>query len=515
MQLINRTVTTLALFVFSLSTSQADIHLPPIFSEGMILQREISNPIWGTAEPGEKIVVRIEDQLKTTTADQDGHWLVKLDPLKTGEPRILTITGKNQIKLKDVLFGDVWLASGQSNMELPMYKTSEVEEEIAAVGKGNPLLRAFKMKVKYSTAPVRDFEGQWEILSDKHLMLKNWSGVAYYFGREIQREEKIPVGILMVYKGSSTAEAWTPESVLKGGSDYSDFMDKDWDKLIEDYKKKNDEQNKAYEEAVKADKNAKKPKQLTNPEPLRPSGLYNGMIAPLVSFGIKGVIWYQGEGNASRAKQYKTLFPAMIKSWRDAWAQGDFPFYFVQLPNYGKANDKPIDGDWPELREAQASTLSVTNTGMAVTIDIGGEPLHPPNKKDVGIRLSKVAEALTYGKKIEYSGPVYEKHEVEGANIRVYFTHAEGLHTKSKSNPEGNDFVKAFAIAGEDQQWKTATAKIDGTSVLVWSDEVKNPVAVRYAWKTNPDVNLYNSAELPAAPFRTDDWEFVKPAPKK
>lgn len=339
----------------------------------------------------------------------------------------------------------------------------------------------------------------------------NFLAVAYYFGRGIHQMVGVPVGLIHTSWGGTPSDAWTRREVLEStGKLYKDRF-KEWADAIEAFPVKNAEyleKRKAWEvtrdylKSIKAEKIPRAPRGPRGPKhPHLPSGLYNGMIAPVIPYAIRGTIWYQGESNAGRAYQYRTLFPLMIQNWRDDWGQGDFPFYFVQLANYKKIKDEPGESNWAELREAQSMTLKLPNTGQAVIIDIGEtDNIHPRNKQDVGRRLARLALADTYGHEITGSGPIYGGMKVKGGKVTLSFDYAEpGLVA-----PEGK--LKGFAVAGKDSQFVWAEAAIEGDKVVVWSDRVKKPVAVRYGWADNPICNLYSKVGLPASPFRTDIW---------
>ena len=495
----------------STGISQADVKLPAIFSSNMVLQQKVSAPVWGWADSGEKITVSINGQTKTTTADKDGNWKIGLDPLKAGGPFKLSVKGNNSLELENVLVGEVWVCSGQSNMGWTLRATNNGEEAIK--NSKNPKIRLITVPRKSMEEPQKDFEGSWVEASPE--TTPNFTAVGYYFGRELNSELNIPIGLINTSYGGTPSEAWTKRGAMDAKSNLKPLLDH-WDELAAKFDPEKaaavyEKQLEKWKVAVKKAKEEKKrlPRRprLNNPRVSqhRPAGLYNAMIAPLVPYAIKGAIWYQGESNSSRAHQYRTIFPNMIENWRADWKQGDFPFYFVQLANFRAIEKDPGDSTWAELREAQSMTLTLPNTGEAVIIDIGeANDIHPKNKTDVGKRLSLWALAKDYGKDIVYSGPRYKSSSKQDGKIVIEFDHAGGgLVAK------GGEALKGFAIAGEDKKFVWADAKINGSTITVSSKGVSNPVAVRYAWADNPICNLYNKEGIPASPFRTDKWKGI------
>ena len=633
------TMTSMALF--------ADVSLPRIFSSHMVLQRNQPIPVWGWAEPGEKITVQLGDEIKTIEADQTGNWKISYGKREAGGPFQMQIIGNNTILFEDILIGDVWLCSGQSNMELPLAITSGAESEIANAN--YPDIRIFTVPNNMAAKPVTDIpSGQWDRCTPT--TIPGFSAVGYYFGKDIYQTQKIPVGLISSNWGGTDIETWISwETILK----HPDFarldtlsmdgsiealMEKsqqaynDWIKSLQedDLGRKNgeaiwaepnfdvsdwktmkvpqlwesaglpgldgvvwfrttfelsdsdtqtdaalslgpiDDSDETFVNGVKVgemwskyntprfysiSKDLLKPglnclvvrvedytgggglwgkdgelyletasgrislagewvyqvgssAETTSPSTPGPNSypalLFNGMIHPLIPYAMTGAIWYQGENNASRAYQYRSLFPMMIDDWRNKW-HSDFPFLFVQLANYMEAQSEPGNSDWAELREAQLMTLSEKKTGMAVIIDIGeAGDIHPRNKKDVGYRLSLPARKLVYGEDLEYSGPIYDSMKIKNGDVILKFHHTgTGLTAKDKYG-----YVKGFAMAGNDQVFHWAKAEIiDQDHVKVLNPGIENPVSVRYGWASNPDdVNLYNREGLPASPFRTDDW---------
>ena len=643
---------------------RAEVRLPAIIGDNMVLQQGVKVRIWGNAKPGEQVVVTFAKKSANTVADAQGRWQVWISPLKASGPSELIVKGDNVLTIKNVLVGEVWLCSGQSNMEWPLINTVGGAETVAQAN--HPEIRLFRVEHQTSGKPLSDVEGHWAVTTPEDAA--NFSAVGYFFGRELYQHLKVPIGLINSSWGGTPAEAWTSHDALVSSPELKPILDKYQSSLnalpqtkeayaraLAQWEEKNlylDAGNKGealgyadpaastagwakmdlpkqFETAgllidgavwfrkevdlpatwsgkdlvlqltpiddhdityfngtkigatgretpnsymvprkyvvpgslVKAGRNViavrvfdsageggfsrggamsigptengdteaislrgvwdyrvelalepKHPDWGTRPEAVgvsnqnNPSVLYNAMIAPLVPFAIRGVIWYQGESNAGRAYQYRTLFPLMIRNWRSAWGH-DFPFYFVQLANWHASKAEPDESDWAELREAQTMTLREPQTGMAVTIDIGDEnDIHPRNKLDVGRRLAAWALAGTYDQKVIPSGPLFNSFKIEGDQVRIRFKHGARLKTR-----DGGP-LKGFAIAGEDRNFVWADARIEGDTVIVSSPMVSKPVAVRYGWADNPIANLYNKAGLPASPFRTDDWPGVTAA---
>lgn len=642
---ISRLLLCFYLFLFS-NPAFCRVRLPRLISDGMVLQRGESAEIWGWAAPDENVTVTFNNKTYSDTAGVDGKWAVMLSELKAGDPYEMQINGSNRITLKDILIGEVWVCSGQSNMDLPM---SRVEERYADViaNSDNPAIRRFFVSRRYDfNTPQEDLEsGTWEPANPQTVL--RFTATGYFFAKALYEKYKVPIGLIHASVGGSPADAWLSEDALKEFPSYLEtarkFKDSDYlngivkhDKAVSDawysllqqkdkglakgqkpwfdpaydasdwatmnvpgywadgplgnvngvvwFRKEIDvpasmtgepvrlllgrvvDSDRTYvngkfvgsvsyqypprkydvpEDLLKAGKNIivvrvvnnagrggfllDKPYQLSangqtidlkgpwqyklaaTMEPLpgktfiewQPMGLYNGMIAPLLNYTIKGVIWYQGESNTARPHEYRKLFPALVTDWRRQWNQGDFPFLYVQLANYMQVKDQPSESNWAELREAQLKTLSVPNTAMAVAIDIGEwNDVHPLDKEDVGKRLALGAQKVAYGDdKVVYSGPIYQSMKIKGNKIVLTFTHVgSGLIAK------GDGELKYFAIEGADKKFVWAKAKIQGDKVIVWNDDITNPVAVRYAWADNPEgANLYNKEGLPASSFRTDE----------
>jgi sialate O-acetylesterase len=479
---------------------QPSLHLPAIFSDNMVLQRNFATPIWGMASPNQSITLTIAGQTKQTTAGADGKWMIKLDPMKEGGPYEMTVSGPTSITYKNVVFGDVWICSGQSNMEFQLKSARDAQAAIDA--STNPNIRLFTVKKNPAQSPAADVSGKWDESAPQSS--PSFSAVGYFFGRELQKQLNVPIGLIHTSWGGTAIQLWQSKEAMEADEDMKQVYTA-WKTQQDRY----DAAMKKYrEDAAKAKEEGKPaPTAPRGNGPMAPAVLYNGMIAPLVPYGITGAIWYQGESNASQAKLYRKQMPAMINQWRKEFGV-EFPFYMVQLANFMAKSPQPGDSDWAELREAQLQTaLTNPKTGMAVIIDIGEEKdIHPKNKEDVGKRLALAALGTHYGKSIEYSGPAYDSMKIEGNKIRLNFKHTgTGMMSKSEK-------LTGFAIAGEDRKFVWADAQIDGNSILVSSPEVANPVAVRYGWANNPDCNLYNKEGLPASPFRTDDWPKAAPA---
>ncbi len=613
----------------------ANVKPAKIFSDNMVLQRGINAPVWGWADPDEKITVTINGNSISTVAGPDGKWKIVLPVFKAGGPYELTIKGKNEVKFKNILFGDVWIASGQSNMEWPLVRAKNGEEEVQNAN--YPEIRLFYVPKRVGYEPKEDLDdGVWEVCTPE--TAQNFSAVAYFFGRDLHKDLNVPIGLINCNWGGTPAEAWTSAEMLKALPDFKDrvielengsnweddletnaqrarekreimknsfkglelgvqkvgYSSVDWPVVIapnweeklggvvwlrkvldipKEYKGQElkmdlgrlsnnatvyfngvelgsvwspyfaeftippkvvkagrnvitvrlyhawaspnflgpEDRMKLYAPGGAVLENLAGPWKYKSgiepefPETVGyhhyPASLFNGMLYALIPYGMKGVIWYQGESNAGRACQYRSLFQAMIEDWRVRWDLDYFPFLFVQLANYMDIPEEPVEDDWAELREAQLMALRLPNTGMAVTIDIGEMfDIHPRNKQDVGHRLALAAKKIAYGQDIVYSGPIYKSMEVKNGEARISFDHVgKGLMKKGEK-------LTGFQIAGKDRKFHWAHAQIVGGKVYVSSDKVKEPVAVRYGWAHNPECNLYNKNGLPASPFRTDDW---------
>lgn len=486
----------------------ADLKLAAVFSDHMVLQRDKSVPVWGWGDPGEQIAVEFSGSKQIVSADSSGKWTAKLEPMKANaEPQTMRIQGgtaDRQIQVEDVLVGEVWLGSGQSNMQWPASKAANFEKEKA--GASLPLIRMFTEKSAAAKTAAQDASGQWVVCSPD--TVGDFSATLFFFGRELHGELKLPVGLINSSVGGTPIESWIAEDVQNANPELKAAVDK----KAEEEALKVPMLKENYAKAIaKWNKDVEKAKAEGRPEPKKPGdplvrranrggagGLFNGKIAPLIPYAIRGVVWYQGESNAlnGEAALYRIQLPLLVNDWRRRWNE-ELPFGWVQLPNFKRASE-----GWMLVQEAMLKALSLPRTGMAITVDIGeATNIHPGNKQDVGKRLALWALGDVYGQKVvATSGPLPAGHEVKGNEVIVSFTHCDGgLNAR-----EGE--LKGFVIAGEDRQWKPAKARVEGEKVVLASTEVLKPVAVRYAWAAWPDCNLYNGVGLPASPFRTDDW---------
>ncbi len=529
--------------------ARADVKLHPIFSDNMVIQRDAAVPVWGTAEPGEPVEVKAEWKttngglvsagaaVATATADNDGKWKVTLPAFKTpGGGYTLTAKGKGAaVALKNVLVGDVWLCSGQSNMEWKLNQLGKEDQgkKVAAAAE-NPNIRLFSVPnrpsaVPESTFPVTATEGKW--VECKPETVINFSAVGYFFGRDVQKAQNVPVGLVASDWGGTSAQSWTSREALTAEPELAYYVEQ-FDTSLKNY---NPEAAKAAHEKAKAahekvlakyKEDAAKLKAEGKPVPPAPRApqmagkpgtgpttttLFNGMINPIVGFPIKGAIWYQGESNAGKAAEYRTLMPALIKDWRTRWG-AEFPFLMVQLAPFRADGSEKVS--YAELRDAQTNTTKVLpKVAIAVITDVGDETdIHPQRKEPVGQRLALAARALAYSESVDYQGPTFKALKVEGDKAVVTFDHAEGGIVVKGDAPVG------FAIAGEDKVFHPAKAEVKGDTVVVSSDKVSKPWAVRYGWVNfaKPELNVFDKSGLPAVPFRTDDLPLTTatPAPK-
>jgi len=541
----------LFLFFAPVSLANAEVKLNPLFSDHMVLQREIAAPVWGTTAPGEKITVEFAGQKIEATAGADGQWMAELAPLAAStESRDLVVTGANSVTVKDVVVGDVFLASGQSNMDSPLRSGSAAE---ALPATNDSLLRFFTVTKSVAAEPQAEAQGRWLPTTPENA--KDFSAVAYFVAKALRETQNIPVGIIRSAWGGTPIKTWmslesirqepavaavveewenahqkyvavqkTPEVM---DAYYKDM--KDWETSVEPSFKA---AKKAHSEAVAAAKAAGQPPPpaptpsrpeppMPNPiampsaskRPSVPSITYNAMIAPLAPYALKGILWYQGEADGSRGQEYRELFPRLIQGWRAIFRRERLPFLFVQIPAYGTDQSVVAQKGMPFLRAAQASALSLPATGMAVTLDIGeAKDAHPDNKVHVGQRLALAARRVVYGEDILSSGPLYRSHEIKDGAVYVAFDHTGGgliigeapWRAKSMSAVP-TDRLVGFAVRGTDGQWHGADAKIEGDTVIVSSSAVPSPVDVAYGWADSPAVNLYNKGGLPAAPFKSDE----------
>lgn len=488
----------------------ADVIPSPLFTDNAVLQRDAEVPVWGTADAGESVTVSFGGQTREVTADDQGHWLVQLRPIQANVTDTLVIRGKNRIALTNIVMGDVWLCSGQSNMGLRVREVMNAPVEIAAANE--PEIRQLLVPNKPSPEPQPDtfIKTAWQPASPQ--TVADFTAAGYFFGRELHRTLGVPIGLINSSWGGTPIQPWISIDLLKDYSGYEKLLERKEAEMAAwpAREKQLEAALKAWEAESAAAQAAGKPAPVKpwNPGPpnsgqYMPAQLYNGMIHPLLRYRIKGAIWYQGESNAGSgaagAADYTDLQSRMVEGWRRDFGIGDFPFYFVQLPNYGNSGDAS-GKSWAFFREGQANALHIPNSGMAVTIDIGdSNNIHPKNKQEAGRRLALVALAGTYGRKLVASGPVRSAVSIQGDAIRVRFDHAEsGLAI------HGDGPLSGFEIAGVDAKFVPAQARIDRDTVVVSNTLVREPAFIRYAWANDPSVNLFNGVGLPAVPFRTD-----------
>ena len=511
--------------VYLLLPTQAPVYsevtLPRVIGSNMVLQRDIPVPIWGWASAGEEVTIilsadgeSVQPVLTTTAvADAEGNWRIELPAMQAGGPYTLKVTGSNTLELTNVLFGEVWVCSGQSNMQWSVSASKDSEAEIAAGM--YPKIRLFYVPRVASGLLQHDIAADWHETTPE--TVANFSAVAYYFGRKLYKNLDVPIGLINTSWGGTRIEPWTPPAGFASVPALA-AITKEIEEAHANYRSRLPEKIKEVEVWIAETRQALEiGAQLTrmpeNRHPLRhhtrPTGIYNSMVHPLVAYAIRGAIWYQGESNLRDGMRYHKKMKALINGWREVWGQGDFPFYFVQLApfNYSKRfNYSGQDAGHfflPRIWEAQTATLALPNTGMAVTTDIGNlTDIHPRNKQDVGRRLALWALAKDYGRDdVTYSGPLYKSMAVEGNAIRLTFDHiGSGLMSRDEKP------LTWFEIAGADKQFVAAQATIDGDTIVVSSDTVVNPVIVRFGWHENAEPNFMNKEGLPASPFRTHPW---------
>ncbi len=495
--------TALAIALFATVAARADVKLASPFTDHMVLQCERPVPVWGWADPGERITVEFAGQKKSVTTGADGQWRLDLEPLSTSaEPRDFVVTSVNREskivnrKLSDVLVGEVWLASGQSNMVFVVSKARgrpygliNEEQEIAAAN--YPTIRMFTAKDTKSRDPQPTVAGEWQVCNPENV--PGFSAVGYLFARELQKEIKVPIGILTVASGASCAQAWIRREAMLGDPAFKAVLDR-FDEQVKNYSPPTPEQ----QAAAAADKAAGKRGPRGGADPSRdqhnPTVLFNGMLGPVVPYAIRGVLWYQGESITAPKELFPRWNELLVTDWRKLWSQPDLPFYAVQLAALDNNSNSP------QVREWQSEILRIPHTALAVTIDIGDQKdVHPHNKAPLGDRLSRIALANVYGRKIEFSGPQLASSAVEGGAVRLKFSHAAGgLVAKEGA-------LRTFELCGADGKYVPADAKIDGDTIVVTGAAIAAPTAARYAWANYPEgCNLFNAAGLPAAPFRTD-----------
>ena len=527
----------LALLVLVATAGRAEVVLAPLFTDHAVLQRDKPLPIWGRADAGEKITVAFAGQTHTTNATKDGRWIVMLDALPAQVAGAdLVVTGKNTVIISDVLVGEVWLCSGQSNMEFTVdaragtwQANARVERAATEIaGARFPLIRHIRIAQTVAASPTDTVKTSgWELTTPE--TVGGFTAVGYFFARDLFQKLNVPIGVINSSVGGTPVEAWLSPAALASAPALT-VVNERWTKNIAEYPAKKTQYDAdraawlAAEAAAKAApvsspiaKAKTKTPPLTphaaflkaNPRPRAPrgpgdtwtpTGLFNGMINPLLPYALRGALWYQGESNTDRPGEYRALFSALITAWRGHFGQGDFPFYFVQLANF-KATYEPTPHQWPLLREAQTETLDLAQTGQAITIDIGNpDDIHPTNKQDVGRRLALLARNRIYGITGNDTGPTFAGLTREGSALRVKFTHAtDGLVAHDQP-------AQSLEIAGVDRVFHPAKARIVRDTLLVSAPEVPEPIAVRYAWTNSPVANLFNGSGLPAAPFRSDRW---------
>ena len=485
------------------ASAHADVRLPNLFSDNMVLQRGKVLKVWGWAGPDENVKVVLSGKAAETTADADGEWKVELPAMAAGGPHELSVAGKNTVKISNILIGEVWVCSGQSNMEFELKWAQNAQQEIKDAN--YPQIRMLLVPRTPAGLPLNDVKARWFVCSPTNSALPDFSAVGYFFGREIHTKLNVPVGLIAASQGATQIEIWTPPEGLADVpalqpsiSGIEAAAKSARKKLIENL----DSLETALPRARAAlAKGRPLPPELSMGTPMPAEGgpvLYNGMIYPLVPFAIRGAIWYQGESNCGDGMRYLDKMKALIGGWRKVWQQGDFPFYFVQItPNR-------YDGKLPYLLEAQDASMSIPNTGMAASTDtcdardnFGGG--HPRNKQEIGRRLALWALAKDYGQKeIVYCGPRYKSVNAEGRRLRIRFDHVGGgLVTRDNKAPD------CFEIAGPDGQFIAAAARIDGATVVISSNQVSNPTALRFAWRDLAQPNLMNKEGLPVSPFRS------------
>lgn len=494
----------LCMLTVGVNSSPADVTLPALYCDNMVVQRGKPVVVYGWADSGERVTVSIGGGKGSAISGSDGAWRVELPPVKAGGPYELTVEGKNRIVLNNVLSGDVWVCSGQSNMQWPLRYTSDAGQEAAAAN--HPDLRLFVVRKEASGSPRQDCHGQWEPCTFRNA--PDFSAAGYYFGRELMRELDVPIGLIQSAWGGTPIEPWISLDTLDGSPDFRRELD-GWERIIRERPPEIVE----YYDLVSSwfvfafvCMGQKKPYGKV-PDPPEgydralwtPSWLFNAMIAPLTHVPVTGILWYQGESNAGRAYRYRTLFPALIEDWRRQWGDDRLPFIYAQLSTTRKRQEKPVESAWAELREAQLMALSLPSTGMAVTVDIGEEDVHFRNKREAGRRLALAALNTAYGHDIVHSGPVYRSVEFRDGRAYIEFDHTgSGLASLDGGTLTG------FTVAAADSAFVNAHAAIEDGKVVVWSEDIAVPAAVRYGWSDHPACNLGNTEGLPASPFRTD-----------
>ncbi len=497
-------------FIFLVTSAPlwADVVLAPLFRDGAVLQRDKVLPVWGRAEPGERVHVQFAGQTRDATAGPDGRWRVQLAALPANAtPATMEVAGKNTVSVTDILIGDVWLCSGQSNMNWRVRQSRDAAAEIAAAD--NVLIRHFDISNEVAEAPQLDTQGGWRPARPE--LVGDFSAVAYFFAREVQPKMRVPIGMIKATPGGSGIEAWLAPDGMESEPYWAEILARRR-RVLDEFPAKQKEHaaalaewNAAKDQAAKAGEtfDRKAPPVPEGPKSRNaPSGLFNSNISPVVPFALRGFLWYQGEGNASRHQLYSRQFPTLIAQWRRLFGQGELPFYFVQLADFAFPTD-PTGKVWAFQREAQAAALALPATGMAVAIDVGDrDDIHPINKQEVGKRLARLALARTYGEPVaNHASPRAISFVVEGGGVRVRFDQATTGIVVRKSPG-----VPDLEVAGEDRIFYPAAARIEGDSLIASSSSVRSPVAVRYLWRNAPEATLFNMTGLPVAPFRSDQW---------
>jgi sialate O-acetylesterase len=512
-----------AALLLSTGFLRAEVRTAPVFSPNMVLQRERPVPIWGTAEAGEAVTVEFAGQTVSTKAGADGHWRVELKPLEASkEPRALTVRGSNTLEFPNVLVGEVWLCSGQSNMEWIVEKSAEFDREKADANQ--PLIRHFKVPRKHLPFPTTEVEASWVVCTPE--TVGQFTAAGYFFARELVRELDVPVGLINSSFGGTRIEPWLSPEAAQSAAALPDLAAQarkassatpEGKPAYENYLGNVETWLTAAKAAVASGTAFPAPPEepwITGNEQ-QLTRLHNGMIAPLIPYALRGALWYQGESNAGDPARYLEKMKTLVDGWREAWGLPEMPFYLVQLAAFQNNRLNPdVADNWARLREQQIKAVSLPHFGVAVAIDIGaGENIHPDNKQDVGKRLARWALTKTYGRGGPTSGPVFRSSRVENGKFVIDFDHADGglIFALKKGlapvQPEDGAKLAWITVAGADRKFEPAEAAIDGSRLVVWSDKVPEPVAVRYAFTQNPTgVLLYNKDGLPASPFRTDDW---------
>lgn len=483
--------------------ASAELFMSSIFGDSMVVQRNEPVHVWGWTLPNTDVTVRLGDRQSKGTANATGRFDVMLPEMPAGGPYEMVVTADETRTFRDVLVGEVWICSGQSNMAWPVGSADDADLE--ALAAKYPQIRIISVPQVGTQEPQRDFNGQWKSVTPE--TIKDFSAVGYFFGRQLHQTLDIPIGLIDNAWGGSAAEAWVPRDILAANEATKGLIDQ-WDARLENYDydaevAKWEERRQKWVDGGRKGSPPRRPRdQATGNQ--RPANIYHGVLEPTIGYTIRGAIWYQGESNASRAFQYRELFPLMIQTWREKFGQGDFPFYWVNLADFRAEVAEPSESDWAELREAQTLTQDrLPATGEAVIIDVGeGRDIHPRNKQTVAKRLARLALKDLYGYELTARSPRFNQMTIEGNQATLRFEHTgQGLYTFDVAEPIG------FSIAGEDRVFVNAKAKlIDKTTIQVWSPDVQVPVAVRYAWADNPEVNVESREGLPLTPFRTDDW---------